>query len=247
MEQAGAIRATTLYRLSGLAVMIGMTIDGIASFLYPRGDGVGFYLDPLVPINDLAKLFGSLIFLIGLPGLYAFQATTAGRLGLVGFVLSFFGLAILEVSTEAMFAFAGPVLADHDATRFLLQGGLEQNLGGGFLAYFTLSYLVVVAGFVSFGFATFRAGVYPRWAGLVIAIGSVAAIVMAPLVSVPSGPFRIDRVGVLAASFAFVWCGWCLLRARSSSSWDPRADTSSGATPFKDTQRADVADFGEHA
>jgi hypothetical protein len=27
----------TLYRLSGLAVMVGMTIDGLASFLYSRG------------------------------------------------------------------------------------------------------------------------------------------------------------------------------------------------------------------
>jgi hypothetical protein len=45
-----------------------------------------------------------------------------------------------------MFAFAGPVLAANDETRFLLQGGLEQNLGGGFLAYFTLSYLVRLEG-----------------------------------------------------------------------------------------------------
>ena len=125
------MRTVTLYRLSGLAVMIGMTIDGLASFLYSRAGGVALYLDPLVPINDLAKLFGSLIFLIGLPGLYAFQAPRAGRLGLAGFVLSFFGLAILEVSTDAMFAFVGPLLAAHDETRFLLQRGLEQNLGGG--------------------------------------------------------------------------------------------------------------------
>ena len=125
------MRTVTLYRLSGLAVMIGMTIDGFASFLYSRAGGVALYLDPLVPINDLAKLFGSLIFLIGLPGLYAFQAPRAGRLGLAGFVLSFFGLAILEVSTEAMVAFVGPLLAAHDETRFLLQRGLEQNLGGG--------------------------------------------------------------------------------------------------------------------
>jgi hypothetical protein len=75
------VRTVTLYRLSGLAVMIGMTIDG---------------------------------------------------------------LAVLEVGTEAMFAFVGPVLAAHDETHFLLQGGLEQNLGGGFLAYFALSYLVIL-------------------------------------------------------------------------------------------------------
>jgi uncharacterized protein YcbX len=64
------MRTVTLYRLSGLAVLIGMTIEGIASILYSRAGGVALYLDPLVPADDLAKLFGSLIFLIGLPGLY---------------------------------------------------------------------------------------------------------------------------------------------------------------------------------
>lgn len=206
------IRITTLYRLSGLAVMIGMTINGVASVLFSRASGVALYRDPLVPVEDLAKLVGSLIFLIGLPGLYAFQATRAGKLGLAGFVLSFFGLAILEISTEALFAFVGPALADHQQTQFLLRGGLEENLGAWFVAYFVLSYLFVVSGFVSFGIATFRAGVYPRWTGPVIAIGSVAAIVMAPLVLVPSGPFRLDRIGVLAAAFAFVCCGRYLLR-----------------------------------
>ena len=206
------MRAVTLYRLSGLAVLIGMTIDGIASVLYSRAGGVALYRDPLVPADDLAKLFGSLIFLIGLPGLYAFQAGRAGRLGLAGFVLSFFGLAILEVSTEALFAFAGPVLAAHHQTRFLLAGGLEANLGGGFTVYFGLSYVVVVAGFISFGIATFRARVYPRWSGPVMAIGSAAAIVMAPLAVVPTGPFRLDRIAVLAASSAFAWSGWHLLR-----------------------------------
>lgn len=210
------MRAVTLYRLSGLAVMIGMTIDGVASVMYSRAGGTALYRDPLVPVDDLAKLFGSLIFLIGLPGVYAFQAARAGKLGLIGFALSFFGLAVLEVGTEALFAFAGPVLAAHPQTRFLLQGGLEQNLGGGFTAYFALSYVVVVAGFVSFGIATFRSGVYPRRAGAVIGIGTVAAIGLAPLVSVPSGPFRLDRIGVLAAAFGFAWCGWHLLRNASA-------------------------------
>jgi hypothetical protein len=163
------MRAVTLYRLSGLAVLIGMSIMGVASVLYSRAEGVALYRDPLVPLDDLAKLFGSLIFLAGLPGLYAFQASRAGKLGLAGFVLSFIGLAMLEVSTEALFAFSGPVLAAHDQTQFLLVGGLDQHLGGGFTAYFGLSYLIVLAGFLSYGIATLRAGVYPRWAGAMIA------------------------------------------------------------------------------
>lgn len=34
------MRTVALYRLSGLAVMIGMAIDGVASILYSRADGV---------------------------------------------------------------------------------------------------------------------------------------------------------------------------------------------------------------
>lgn len=86
---------------------------------------------------------------------------------------------------------------------------------------------MVVAGFISFGIATFQARVYPRWTGPVMAIGSAAAIVMAPLAFVPTGPFRLDRIGVLAASFAFAWCGWHLLRHPAAASSDPGDKTAS--------------------
>jgi hypothetical protein len=95
----------------------------------------------------------------------------------------------------------------------------------------------ILAGFVGFGIATLRARVDPRWAGLVTAIGSVAAIVMAPLVSVPSGPFRLDRVVVLAASCAFVWCGWYLLRHATlpgSTQGNDPAGTAIGRGPDHD-------------
>jgi hypothetical protein len=49
------VPAVTLYRLSGLAVLIGMTIMGIASVLYSRAGGVALFLDPLVPADDLAS------------------------------------------------------------------------------------------------------------------------------------------------------------------------------------------------
>ena len=209
----------TLFRLSGLAVIIGMTVFGLGSFLTPRDTGVTGALDPLVPPDDLAKLFGSLIFLIGLPGLYAFQASRAGWLGLAGFLLTFFGLAILEVSTEVVFAFIAPVLAAHAETRFLLR---DQNaLGQGFAIYFFPSIFGTLLGFISFGIATFRARVYPRWTGVLIAIGEVLTIVMDPLKSVPSGPFRLDRLGILATALGFAWCGWRLLRQATA----PRAST----------------------
>ena len=210
----------TLFRLSGLAVIIGMTVFGLGSFLTPRVDtGVTGALDPFVPPDDLAKLFGSLIFLIGLPGLYAFQASRAGWLGLAGFLLTFFGLAILEVSTEVVFAFIAPVLAAHAETRFLLRD--QNGLGQGFAIYFFPSIFGTLLGFISFGIATFRARVYPRWTGVLIAIGEVVTIVMDPLKSVPSGPFRLDRLGILATALGFAWCGWRLLRRAAA----PRAST----------------------
>jgi hypothetical protein len=59
----------------------------------------------------------------------------------------------------------------------------------------------------------------------VIAVGSVAAIVLAPLASVPSGPFRLDRIGVLATAFAFAWCGWHLLRHAAGASLEPEGNS----------------------
>jgi len=46
----------------------------------------------------LAILIGSLLFVIGLPGMYLRQAGRAGKLGLVGFILVFFGI-LLQVDT----------------------------------------------------------------------------------------------------------------------------------------------------
>ena len=133
--------------------------------------------------------------------------------------LTFFGLAILEVSTEVIFAFVAPVLAAHAETRFLLRD--QNGLGQGFAIYFFPSIIGTLLGFVSFGIATFRARVYPRWTGVLIAIGEVVTIVMDPLKSVPSGPFRLDRLGILATALGFAWCGWRLLRQATA----PRAST----------------------
>jgi DUF1707 SHOCT-like domain len=127
---------------------------------------------------------------------------------------------------------AGAMLLVTEADREAAVEILQHAAGDGRLPLHEFS------GFVSFGIATFRAGVYPRWAGPVIAIGSAAAIVMAPLVSVPSGSFRMDRVGVLAASFAFVWCGWDLLRHATppvrTGPTNP-AETASGPGPGRAT------------
>jgi hypothetical protein len=223
------VSTPSLFRLSGLAVTIGMTVFGLGSVLTGRAGAVADYLNPVVQADDLAKLFGSLIFLIGLPGLYAFQASRSGWLGLAGFLLIFFGIAILEISTEVVFAFVAPTLAAHDETRFLLRGGIERNLGQGFAIYFLPSIAATLLGFVTFGIATFRAGVYPRWAAVLIAVGEILTIVMDPLKSVPSGPFRLDRLGILATALAFAWCGWCLLRGSitpASSTAVPESPTS---------------------
>lgn len=211
---AGApIDPATLYRLSGWTVIAGMAIDGVASVLYSRASGVELYGDPLAAADNLAKLVGTLLFLLGFPGLYAFQARKAGRLGLAGFVLTFSAFALLEIGTDALFAFVGPMLADHAQTQFLLEEYLENNLGPGFAIYLIGAYLALFTGLVAHGTATFRAKIYPRWTGPLIAIGSIAALFMAPLAAVPSGPFRLDRLGVLVMAAAFARCGWHLVRA----------------------------------
>jgi hypothetical protein len=65
---------------------------------------------------------------------------------------------------------------------------------------------------------------------VLIAVGEILTIVMDPLKSVPSGPFRLDRLGILATALAFAWCGWCLLRQSTAPSSSTAVSTSPTST-----------------
>jgi hypothetical protein len=152
--------STTLYRLSGIVLLLGGVFASIGALLEaPSAPGNSLWIS-----GAWFSLGGSLLILLGWPGLYIRQADKAGRLGLLGFVLSFVALLVLGIGFGTIDTFVSQVLAAEGSMPALL--GFE--LFGG---------LLLVLGPLLFGIATLRARVFPRWVGIFLIAGSIATLV----------------------------------------------------------------------
>src|SRR5438105_6567797 len=77
--------STTSYRLSGIALLMGSALSAIGYILSVFASGN----DLQSLIFSLMTLLGSMLVLLGLPGMYTRQARRGGILGLLGFLLVF--------------------------------------------------------------------------------------------------------------------------------------------------------------
>ncbi len=152
--------STILYRLSGIVVLLGGVFAMIGAVLeVPSAPGT-----PLWIPGTGFSLAGSLMILLGWPGLYLRQADKAGRLGLLGFVLSSVALLVLGIGFGTIDTFASQILA--------VEGSMPALLG-----FELLGGLLLVVGPLLFGIATLRARVFPRWVALILIVGSIATLI----------------------------------------------------------------------
>lgn len=202
----------TLYRLSGVALGVGALVFALGYLLTPHGEGIGIYSSPLYVLGGMLTLVGALLTLIGLPGMYAWQAHKAGKLGLISFAMTFLGLAILEVSSGSIFTFVAPTLAANSETQELVAqpGALDQALGPAFLAYMAPGLLGLNFGILLLGIATLRAKVFPRGAAVILIASAPAIFVLGGLLGRTG-----ENVAVAAGMLGFLWCGYALLRGTS--------------------------------
>ena len=149
---------------------------------------------------------------LGMTGLYARQAERSGRLGLVGYVMFSFWL-VLIMGFSFVEAFILPRLATAEPRFVESWMGMFTGPAGTFNlgalpTLWTLTAPVYMVGGLLFGIATFRAGILPRWAGVLLAIGTVLAPV-AGLLPNASQPKVAIPVGV-----ALAWLGYALWSER---------------------------------
>lgn len=204
-----AMLSRTLFRLSGLALLIALMLQVLGFVLHPPGEQVADVLRPLYGPAHLI-LFASWVFaLLGLTGFYARQASRAGVLGLVGFAATGFAAAY-HFYLLLYEAYATVALARDPATQALVGDG---PLAHGAGALGPLALLSVLA-FPLFGIATVRAGVLPRPAGW-LQIASVPVFFLTiPLVSL--GVFAeggmLSSIAVLyyLAFLGYAWGGYAL-------------------------------------
>jgi len=185
----------------GLVCVVAGALIALAEILHPAGEDLIAVHSPLWSPAHMTWWLGVLLLQFGLIGLYARHAEALGWLGLIGFVLAFFGagftsgILFLQSSAVPLIAPSSPAVANE-----LLFGPVgwvllnEASFGGGIIL---------------FAVATMRAHVYPRWAGLLVIIG--IALYLASWVP----PDRVLSHGIaLASNLTFglgvAWMGYAL-------------------------------------
>src|SRR5215208_1416950 len=192
---------SNLIRWSGLAAIASGVSLVVAEFVTLRFFGYDFSTTATtgayVLYSVLIMITGVLLPL-GLVGLYARQLEASGPLGLVGFVVAFVG-TVLVAGFFWSSAFVAPILAVE----------APQLLDVRSLPGFFRSFIVFGLGWLLFGVATLRAGIYPRAPAVLLIVGSVLIVVRLPLTSI-----------VLDAAVA--WMGYVLFTGRDIAAGRPR-------------------------
>lgn len=223
------MNTSTLIRWSGVSAMAaGIIFAGIQP-IHPL-DVLASVTTTHWAIIQSFKTAMCVFGLLGLTGIYARQANKAGWLGLAGYLLFglFFAHTLPLAYTEA---FVLPLLAKEAPT--FVEGFLgifnghpvETNLGALPLLYSVAGTAGYVLGGLLFGLATLRAGVLPRRAAGLLAVGSLAPFVLAML------PHPLDRTFAVPTGLALAWLGYALWSERSAPAAEPVPGTASPHVP----------------
>jgi len=124
------------------------------------------------------RLLGGLLLVFGLIALYACQIEAAGRLGLIGFIVSMIGTVLLT-AVAWLGAFIDPALATQAPEFYVAaRGGDIGGTVGLLLGLGILSPLLLQGlGWTTFGIATYRARIFPRWLAVGLVIGALLLFV----------------------------------------------------------------------
>ena len=195
-----------LSRWSAIAWLLSALTGIISIVLIPSDYAENAVLSSLwTPIHAVLTI-SYMLFPFGLIGVYLVQADKAGRLGSIGFVLTFFG-ALMLTAQVIVATWILPVIAmQPDAPKtafemFDLAGPLPA-----FSLFVYAAYVPAGIGLVLMGIATMRAGVLPRWAGLLLIIGTV--LDLAVLVGAPAE--LIVKLGDVVIDAAKIWIVYAL-------------------------------------
>jgi hypothetical protein len=223
--------SATLYRWSGIALLLGSLLGGIGSILhtvlFPDNNptaqqilGMPFILDAVL------FLLWALLLALSLPAFYLRQAARAGALGATGLVLFLLGILQAGVVFGNVQLVVFPYLAQ-SAPALLPSSGTGPIAG--FLLWLALPALLVASGAILLGFATRRAHVFPGWTGaLLIASGVLMLLSMLPLPA-PFGAIIILLANV-AFFVAFGWGAYLLITGAREAAGAARPATQVGLT-----------------
>ncbi len=186
--------SSSIIRLGGLAAVLSGVLLIVAELLYLipslRETTAEAALSGSYLFQSTLFLLGGVLLLGGLLGLYARHLENLGTLGMVGFLVAFVGTA-LAVGSLWTGTFAVPGVAEQTPTAF--------EAGPPALVLFgnIVSWGLLTVGWLLLGVAIFQAGVYPRLAAILLAVGAVIAFVPVPFSAIPFAA-AVAWMGVLS-------------------------------------------------
>jgi hypothetical protein len=217
-ERKMKITASSLIRWAGLAAMVAGIFYVVVGMFHPLETLSSATTTRWIIVHALATamcFFG----LLGMAGLYARQVKQVGWLGLAGYVL-FSLFYVLTAPYTFVEAFILPLWATTAPT--FVEGFLGlfnghptvMNLGA-LAALYSLSGIVYILGGLLFGFATFRAGILPRWAAGLLAVGAALSPVASLL------PQEYKALVAVPVGLALAWLGYALWSERREQASEP--------------------------
>lgn len=207
MNQERTVTTDTLFRWSGAAAaMAGGLYMGI-QWIHPADALSSVSTDKWVIVAFLTAVM-SICSLVGVSGIYLRQTEETGWLGLIGFILfSLFWL--ISMTFSFIEAFVLPLLVD-EATAFvegmagIFSGTESETALGIFPALAPAAGILYMLGGLLLGLATFRAGVFPRLSGALLAFSAVITVAAAVI------PHPFDRILALPMGITLIWLGFSL-------------------------------------
>ena len=205
------ITNANLIRWAGISAIVAGICYVLVGVFHPLNIASSVTTPRWMIVHVLAMAM-SFFGLLGVAGLYARQAEKSGWLGLAGYLLFSLWLALILGFTFVE-VFILPAVAS-SAPAFV-EGWLGMFTGtastidlGALPMVWTLTGPIYILGGLLFGIATFRARILPRWAGILLAVGTVIGPVAVlfppeyqPKVAVPVG-------------LALAWLGYALWSER---------------------------------
>lgn len=224
-ERPARITAATLLRFCGLSAMLAGFLFAAIQPIHPP-DVVASVSKTAWAIITPVKTVMCVLLLTGVAGIYARQLHRTGPLALLGYVILSLGWAI---TTAYVFAetFILPPLAATAPEYVDAFLGVAANRKsaldlGAVPALFTAAGIGYMLGGLLFGVSTFRAGVFPRWAGALM--GTTAALT--PLAAFL--PHAIQRFAAVPMGVALIGLGYALWTGRTDHESGTRQDSASG-------------------
>jgi len=181
---------TNLYRLSAWAAIL----SGL--FIISKKLVVELLL-PLNPATNAVGSFGLLLGLFTLTGVYVYQREASGRLGLIGYLVNWFGLA----------AVSGIDYAKLYILPYLSTSELQALLVGPTKLVFLSCAIFFLAGVILFSAASLRARVFPRLAILLYLLGFTLYSLSFLL------PVVVVRTAEVGGALGVIWLGYAMLTA----------------------------------